>query len=193
MKLIIVILLGVFVLMPGCTSDKQETRVNAATGVQTFAAVEVKEENTTPTVDIEKYTLIADAAQNRGEEAKAILAIKRKWPLVMQSPSVAGFDSLLARNFLFTEKGHLFTREAYIQDRTKPSEWEITHVKYEDVTLQFFGDMALLTYKNQVRNENTTTKEIEMEYITWVDVYEKENGQWKLAAAHVIDFRIETK
>ncbi len=181
----------ILLLLVSCTNDRDKLTRNSIDGEVKYTAVEVKEENTTPTVDIEKYTLLVDASQDRREDAKAILAIKRKWPLVMQSPTVAGFDSLLAANFTFTDKGQVLNREAYIKDRTTPSEWRITQVKYENITLQFFNNIALLTYKNRVTNENSITKVIELEHITWADVYEKENNQWKLAAAHVIDFKIE--
>lgn len=156
-----------------------------------YQMFEVTEHNNTPTVDIKKYALIQN--KDRKEDAKKILNLKRNWPLVMQSPSKMGFDTLLSANFTFIGDGHLLTREEYITERTKPSDWIITYVKYDNLTLQFFDNRALLTYKNQVTNENIKTKEVEIEYISWADTYVFENNKWKIEAAHTIDFRIEKK
>ena len=158
-----------------------------------FIATEILENNKTSTVDIDKYTLISSSNDNRKNEAAEILAVKRKWPLAMQSPSTSAFDAILSKNFIFTGDGDLLNRKEYIKNRTSPSEWKITHVKYENMTLQFFGDIALLTYRNIVTNENKNTKAIEIEYISWADVYKKEQSEWKIDAAHVVDFRLEKR
>lgn len=153
----------------------------------------IKEKNFTPTVDIKEYTLIVAQNEDRKKDAEHILDLKRKWPLVMQAPNRIGFDTILSPHFTFTADGQFFNREDYIIDRTKPSDWKITFVKYENLTLQFFGNTALLTYKNQVTNENINTKEIEIEYISWADIYVTENSKWKIGATHTIDVKIEKK
>ncbi|GAB2766725.1 hypothetical protein GCM10027275_05940 [Rhabdobacter roseus] len=153
--------------------------------------VEVTEDNNTPTVDIEHYALVVPKGMDRKQDASAIMQVKRKWPLAMQSKNPADFDSILAKNFTFAGDGQLYNRDEYIQDRTAPSEWIITHVKYDNLTLHFFGDMALLSYQNRVTNENLLTKAVEIERISWGDMYVKEDGTWKLSTAHVIDYQIE--
>ena len=87
----------------------------------------------------------------------------------------------------------MLNREEYIEDRIQPSDWKITHVEYDNLTLQFFGSTAVLTYRNRVTNENIYTKEIEIESISWADIYVKEAGKWKIDAAHTVDFRLEKK
>ncbi len=161
--------------------------------VSNHQAIEIKVENLTPTVDIEKYILIKAPNENRKMDAEQILKLKRNWPLVMQSPNRVGFDTILSQNFTFNGDGLLFSREDYIVDRIKPSDWKITFVKYGNLTIQFFGDIALLTYRNEVTNENIRTKEIEVEYISWADIYVIENNKWKIGAAHVVDFKMEKK
>lgn len=148
-------------------------------------------DNTTPTVDISGYTLITGPGEDRNEDATRILETKRKWPLAMQSLEKAAFEEILARGFTFAGDGQLMNRADYIADRTTPSEWKITHVQYDNLTLQFFGDIGVLSYRNRVTNENTETGATEIEYIDWVDVYVQENGQWKIGSAHVVDFRME--
>jgi hypothetical protein len=162
-------------------SDKPE-KVN-------YQMIEVIDDNSTPTVEIKKYRLIAN--EDRKKDATQIIALKRDWPLVMQSPGRIGFDTLLSQNFTFSGDKQLLNREEYITNRIKPSDWKITHVKYDNLTLQLFGNTALLTYKNEVTNENINTKAIETEYISWADIYVLENGKWKIGASHTIDFRLE--
>ncbi len=143
------------------------------------------------TIKIDNYTLINSKEGKRQKDAADIIELKRKWPQVMQSPNRVGFDTILSKNFTFFGEGRLLNREEYIQDRLTTSDWKITFVKYDNVTLQFFDSIGLLTYRNQVTNENVKTNEIEIEYISWADIYVKEQGKWKIGASHTIDVRIE--
>lgn len=170
------------------TADRTDSSGNSTD----YNVIQVKESNTTPTVDISGYTLLIDPKTDRRADAAKILHVKRQWPLVMQSPTVAGFDTILARNFTFSDGGNLLNRADYIRDRTQPSEWKITHVVYDNLTLQFLNnDMALLTYRNRVTNQNLRSHAVETEYISWADVYTFEDDKWKIASAHVVDFRME--
>lgn len=191
MKNILFLLAGVLTL--SSCGDYKGNPKNSNDETMLYAAIEIREENQTPTVDIAKYTLILSPDEDRKNDATEILRVKRKWPLAMQSPNAPAFDSLLSRDFTFTDDGHLFNRADYIKDRTILSEWKITHVKYYNLTLQFFGDVALLTYRNRVTNENATTKATEIEHMSWADVYVRENSRWKLGSAHVVDFRLEVE
>jgi hypothetical protein len=180
-----ILLLLISIVVLACANKKEEIKN------ETYKIVEVAEDNTTPTVDLKKYRLIENGSEDRKQDAKQILKLKRTWPLVMQSPSRIGFDTLLSRNFTFSGDGNLLNREDYITDRIKPSDWKITHVKYDNLTLQFFGNTALLTYRNEVTNEHINTKEVEIEYISWADLYVLENRKWKIGASHTVDVRIE--
>lgn len=171
--------------------NKKEKVGTAKKEKVTYEMIEVNLNNATPTVDIDKYTLIQMKDEDRSKDVDQILDLKQKWPLVMQSPSRAGFDTILSENFTFTGEGKLLNREDYIEDRTKMSDWKITYVKYDNLILQFFGKVALLTYRNTVTNENVITKEIEIEHISWADIYVVENSNWKIGSTQVIDFRIE--
>lgn len=149
------------------------------------------EDNSTPTVDISKYTLISDPYKDRRNDAKEILKVKRKWPLAMQSLNPLEFDSILSKNFTFKGSDRFYTWADYIKNRTTPDEWKITFVKYDNVTLQFFGDTGILSYVNHITNKNVNTGAIEYEHISWVDIYIIEEGRWKIGAAHAIDYRLE--
>lgn len=173
--------------------DKKPKVETSREDTSPYKATVIKEKNFTPTVDIKEYTLILPQHENRKKDAEQILDLKRKWPLVMQMPNREGFDTILSRHFTFSGNGNLFNREDYIADRTKPSDWKITYVKYDNLTLQFFGNTAILTYRNQVTNENIETKEVEIEYISWADIYVVEDNKWKIGATHTVDFRVEKK
>jgi len=185
----IISLVLVSTILLSCHEKKQQPEAEAGGA---FTTVEITEENTTPSVDISKYILITDSKTDRRADAREILQVKRKWPLAMQSKSKPAFDSILTSNFVFKGGTTFYNREDYINDRTLPHEWKITFVKYDNVTLQFFGNTAILSYANQVRNEHTGTGAIEIEHISWVDIFLKENDKWKIGAAHSIDYRVDT-
>lgn len=63
--------------------------------------IKVKEKNATPTVDIESYNLILNSVEDRKTDVQEILRIKGKWPQIMQSPTFAGFDTILSKDFTF--------------------------------------------------------------------------------------------
>lgn len=193
MNIKIFFLLPVIIVFLSCNEREKNSAYNDATIPPAHTAVQIIEDNNTPTVNIAKYILISVAGEDRSKDAAEILSVKRRWPLAMQSQRREKFESILSKDFTFTGNGELFNREDYIIDRTKPSEWKITNVKYDNLTLQFLGDRALLSYRNEVTNENINTHLIEMEYISWADVYIKEEGKWKISTAHVIDFRMEPK
>ncbi len=58
------------------------------------------------------------------------------------------------------------------------------------MVLQFFGEIAVLTYRNILKGTDDFGKP-DIEYYSWADIYVKENGKWKAAGGHLIDQRIE--
>lgn len=188
MKKTIFILLTTLVVASSC---KEGQIANKNVETSNYSTIVISEDNSTPSVDISKYTLINDFQKDRRNDAKEILKVKRKWPLAMQSLNPLEFDSILSKNFTFKGSDKFFTRSDYIKNRTTPDEWKITFVKYDNVTLQFFGDTGILSYVNHVTNKNVNTGAIEYERISWVDIYVIEDSKWKIGAAHSIDYRLE--
>ncbi|MBX3244580.1 MAG: nuclear transport factor 2 family protein [Acidobacteria bacterium] len=197
LSIVNVALICAVLFLSGCNDvgpkDQQKENISTTSTPASvaFTAEEIIEENKTPTVDIAKYTLVSSAGEKRKEDAAKVLQLKRRWPLAMQSLDKNEFESILARDFTFTDAGKMMNREEYISDRTTEDAWKITHVVYDNMTLQFFGEVAVLSYRNRVTNDHSKTKEREIEIIHWVDVYKKESNEWKLAAAQVVDFKIE--
>jgi len=191
MKKTIFILLTTLVVACSCR-EVQKTGKNAdKNSANNYSVLVISEDSSTPSVDISKYTLVSHQQKDRRNDAREILQVKRKWPLAMQSLNPLAFDSILSKNFIFKGGDQIFTRADYIKNRTTPAEWIITFVKYDNVTLQFFGDTGILSYVNQITNKNTITGAIEYEHISWVDIYVIEDGKWKIGAAHSIDYRLE--
>lgn len=56
--------------------------------------------------------------------------------------------------------------------------WTIDTVKYENLVLQFLGDVAVLTYRNSVKGTDDIGKAV-TEHYCWADFYFKESGKWK--------------
>jgi hypothetical protein len=185
-------LLATVCLLYACKEKQETVKKPVSDSVRIQSTVVYTEDNVTPTVDIAKYTLIGDPQHDRTSDVKEILAIKRKWPLAMQSLNPLEFDSILSRDFTFKGSHEFFTRADYIKNRTTPDEWKITRVKYDNVTLQFFGNTGVLSYVNHITNMNIRTGATEFEHISWVDIYVLEDGAWKIEAAHSIDYRLET-
>lgn len=191
MKKTIFILLATLIIASSCREGQKSNKNIEKNTASNYATIVISEDNSTPSVDISKYTLINDSQKDRRNDAKEILKVKRKWPLAMQSLNPLEFDSILSKNFTFKGSDKFFTRSDYIKNRTTPDEWKITFVKYDNVTLQFFGETGILSYVNHVTNKNDNTGAIEYEHISWVDIYVIEDGVWKIGAAHSIDYRLE--
>ena len=168
-----------------------DSKNSASNDTKESTLIELADTNSTPTVELLKYKLILDPVKDRKPDGEQILKVKRKWPLAMQSKNPAEFDSILSRNFTFKGTNSFYNRNDYIKDRTRSDEWIITFVKYENVTLQFIGDIGVLSYVNHITNKSQKTGDIEYEHITWVDMYVLEDGKWKIGAAHSIDYRLE--
>ena len=189
-QLIIVSLLGQFIFY-SCNPEKRDSKNPASNESRESTIIEIEEINSTPTVDLAKYKLIVDSGKGRKLDAEQILRVKRKWPLAMQSKNPAEFDSILSKNFIFPGRNSFYNRNDYIKDRTSQGEWIVTFVKYENVTLQFIEEKAIMSYVNHVTNKSKKTGNIEYEHMSWIDIYILEDGKWKIEAAFPIDYRLE--
>ncbi len=185
-----VFLLLLIALLIGCqTSEKSANQQSASPGQnktsKKFSQVPLKVDYVIPTVGISNYTLITDDLESHRKDAEAIMLRKKDMPLAMQKHDAALFDSFLARNFVSRGEHEFLQREEYIQDRVKAT-WMISDVQYENLVLQFFGETALLTYRNIVKEKDEKGVPTTWLY-TWADTWVKEDGEWKAAAIYVID------
>ena len=185
-----VFLLLLMALLIGCQISKKSANQQSASPEQNktgkkFSQVPLKVDYVLPTVGISSYTLITDDLEAHRKDAEAIMLRKKDMPLAMQKHDAALFDSFLARNFVSRGEHEFLQRDEYIQDRVSAT-WMISDVQYENLVLQFYGETALLTYRNIVKEKDekgvTTTW-----LFTWADTWVKEDGVWKVAAIYVID------
>lgn len=163
-----------------------------ATGQQAakHEQITIPNERRVPGVDLSGYTLITSNSEADRREAEAILEVKVSWPRAMQTKDAAMFDRILARDFTFREAdGRLFERDAYIRDRVQRSA-TVVSAKYENVVLQLFGHMAVMTYRNVVSGTDAAGKR-ETWHMSWADVFVREDGRWKIAASQMVSERVE--
>jgi ketosteroid isomerase-like protein len=118
------------------------------------------------------------------------MQVKKNFPLAVQTKDRALFERILARDFIFRGEMGIMRRDEYIKDRTT-SLGKVLTADYENIALQFFGDIAVMTYRNIVKGTDEKGAPDPPEYISWMDVYVKENSEWKLGSVHVIDYRTE--
>ncbi len=174
----------VIVLLVSCNQPEKSKQVDS-----TFTQILIKEANTTPTVDIKEFTLITNNITKDSANAIEILKVKRNWPLAMQRKDSSLFEKILATSFTFRADGDFFNRNDYINDRIHGT-WTIDTVRYENMVLQFFKDVAILTYRNTL-NGTDKAGNPNIEHYSWADIYCREDNQWKILGSHLIEAKIE--
>jgi ketosteroid isomerase-like protein len=138
-----------------------------------------------PNVDIRSYVLITDNLDVDRVDAEAIMRLRAKLPLAVQTKDAALFNSILGRDFTFRAADEFWNREDYIRNRVEESEMVLS-AQYENIVLQLFGDVAVSTYRNVIALKDKSGKAATLQ-MTWASVYVKEDGQWKIGAVHLID------
>ncbi len=171
------------------TANQSSSLSNQTDGSKKLSQVIIKEETGNPNIGITSYTLITDNAEAHRADAEAVMRVKKNFPLAVLTKDRALFERILARNFVFRGEGGMGSREDYINKRVQPGLGFV--VQYENMVLQFFGEIAVITYRNVIKNKDANGQPDGTEYMSWADVYVKENGEWKIGAAHVIDYREE--
>ena len=182
------------VLAAGCQTGEPAARrhsdaVARAPVGRPYSQVTLKAESPYPTVGISTDTLITDDPDARRGDAETIMQRKIEWPRAMQTKERAAFDRILARGFTFRAEGEFYGREDYIRDRVG-NNVEVASAQYENLVLQFFGEVGVLTYRNVVRikDESSNPQTLRM---SWADTFVKEDGEWKIGGSHLIELRAE--
>lgn len=179
-----------FIVTVGCNDNKTLSIHQSGTTQQNenskkYIQVNFKVDLNTPTVGINNFTLITNDLQRDSSNAQAIIRAKVILPLAMQKHDSTLFDSVLAKDFISQGEGEFFNRNEYIQDRVN-GKWMISDVQYENLVLEFFGDFAVLTYRNKVKEKDEFGKENLFLWF-WTDIWIKENGEWKIRVLRAIN------
>ncbi len=180
--LCIIILIG-YQATKNCAYGQYDSTKQAAAG-KIFSQIKVIPDYNTPTVQIDSLILITDDSAAHVNDAKAILRAKVIIPLAMQKHDASLFDSLLAKGFTARGEDEFFERDEFIRTRVE-GKWMISYVQYENMVLQFFGEIAILTYRNTVKEKDATGMP-KIWHFTWADVWVKEDGKWKIKAGYGI-------
>jgi Domain of unknown function (DUF4440) len=155
-----------------------------------YQQVVLREHRRVPGIELDTYTLISDRVEAHRREAEALMRVKLDWPRAMQTKERALFKRILARNFTLREPdGTLYERDAYIRARVESPE-TVRSVRYENVVVQFFGELAIVSYRNVVRHTDAAGTPDTL-HLNWVDVFVREQGEWKIGASHLIGERVE--
>jgi ketosteroid isomerase-like protein len=152
-----------------------------------YAPVTITINRPFPNVDITSYVVITDDVEARRKDTEVIMRLKAEFPLAVQTKDAALFDRILARSFTFRAEDQFWQREEYIRNRVERPEM-VESPRYENLVLQFFGDTAVLTYRNIVDVQHESGKRQTL-HMSWADVYIKEAGEWKIGAAHLIEMK----
>jgi ketosteroid isomerase-like protein len=153
-----------------------------------YAQVTVRLDRPSANVDINSYVLITADVEADRREAEAVMRVRGKLPLAVQTKDAGLFDRILARGFTFRAADEFWNREQYIRKRVEEPE-TVASARYENVVLQFFGEVAMSTYRNAVQIKDAGGKAETLD-MTWASVYVKEGGEWKVGAVHLIDKRV---
>ena len=193
MKYFAFVLLGI-ILFTGCQVNEKTARQQSDSTKQTgtakrYSQAVLKVDYGIPTVGISNYTLITDDVEAHRKDAEAIMLRKKDMPLAMQKHDASLFNSFLARDFISRGENEFLEREDYIRDRVNAL-WTISDVQYENLVLQFFGETAVLTYRNIVKEKDEKGIPVTWLY-TWADIWVKEDGEWKVGAIYGIEYRKE--
>ena len=155
-----------------------------------YEEILITEANLNPTVDIKNYTLVTNNVHLDSIDAIEILKLKRNLPLAMQRKDSALFDSILSIDFTYRGEDEFYkNKKDYIHNRIN-AHWTIDTVKYQNLVLQFFDDIAVLTYRNTLNGTDDNSR-ADIEHYSWADIYKKENGKWKIKGIHEIESRVE--
>lgn len=152
-----------------------------------YKQVTINLERRSSNVDISSYVLITDDIESDRGDAEAIMRLRAKLPLAVQTKDASLFDRVLASGYTFRAADEFWNREPYIRTRVDSSE-SVGTAHYENLVLQFFGDVAVSTYRNAVQVTDASGQG-ETLHMTWASVYVKEDGEWKIGANHLIDKR----
>ena len=147
--------------------------------------VHIRTDLNTPTARIDRVTLITNHSVKDSVNAQQLIHAKVLLPLAMQGHDAILFDSILAKDFIYHGEDAFLHRQEYIHDRVNAT-WTITDVQYENVVLQFYDEMAVLSYRNIVQETDEFGKPQTFVWF-WVDIWVNENGSWKLKELRAIN------
>lgn len=184
MKYLFWFLITMVIFGSGCDQNSPDHTITD------YRQIIIIDENPAPTIDIKRLTLITNDVSSDSINAIAILRLKKNLPLAMQKKDSSLFGNILSKDFTYRGEDEFYnSKKDYINNRIYAS-WTIDTVKYQNLVLRFFGNIALLTYRNTLRGTDDNGKP-DIEHYSWADIYVKEGDKWKIKGIHEIESRVE--
>ena len=113
------------------------------------------------------------------EVTKHLTALNADYIRFVQHSDVAGFEKLLAPDFLCSNPdGSLIDRAAFLAQTARPV--TIKNLEARDVRIRIFGDVALVHARTTFTNADGSPGAGR-----YTDTYALRNGRWLAVAAHV--------
>jgi ketosteroid isomerase-like protein len=127
----------------------------------------------------------ATAGDAGAADRAALEALNARWLNAYVSKDRAALESILADDFVtFRVGGGEGTRQALIDGATNPGGRTLRAVRWENLTIRVFGDVAVVAARSILtRTVDGEDREFANEY---ADIYARRNGEWKAIAAHVV-------
>lgn len=154
-------------------------------GQSEYKLFHIKTDLKTPTARIDTLTLITNNFLRDSANAQELIHTKVLLPLAMQKHDAALFDSVLSKDFIYHGEEAFFNRQEYINDRVN-GKWTITDAQYENVVLEFYNNLAVLSYRNIIKEIDEFGKSQTYVWF-WTDIWKNENGRWKLKVLRAIN------
>lgn len=137
-----------------------------------------------PSITISNYSLITNDPVRDSVEATRIIELMRKLPIALKEKDSTIFGLILSKDFTYRSADEFFSRADYINNRIN-GDWTVDSVKFDNLALQFFGDMAVLTYQNTANGKNNAGMAGSKSF-SWTNIYIKEASNWKIGSIHEI-------
>jgi ketosteroid isomerase-like protein len=120
------------------------------------------------------------AGQQSGAVEQALIKLDRELMDAAVSKDMAVFERVASEHYVFVNPG------GRIQERGAPADGPILEsIQTENVMVRVDGDTAVLTGKALVKGKFANGADISGPY-TYMRVFAKQKGQWRLAAVSVV-------
>ena len=123
---------------------------------------------------------------NHHPDEQEIYEIERRLFTAIKTKDAASLASIVADDFVFRGPAQPEIGKAEFLESIKSLPIEILEIWSDDMKVNVFGDIALLTGVQQARTRDDDGKE-QLSAGAFSDVFAKRNGQWLLVLAYNVE------
>lgn len=111
---------------------------------------------------------------------KTLMKMEQEMADAIVKGDVSVWDKYSADNSVFTDPGGMMMNKAQSMAMFKSGDLKIESTKLHDMTVQMFGNTAVVTYRTTDKG-TYKGKDLSGDY-SWTDVFTKMGGKWKMVA-----------